>query len=84
MLNAPKNVVIFFYSSVLVIAYTVRNRLLESARSRARALLGGRRKFEAARFGNLLRSDNLQYILVLNSETKFHDALLGISRNLVF
>ena len=36
------------------------------------------------RFGHLLRSDNLQYILVLNSETKSHDALLGISRNLVF
>ena len=69
---------------MLVIAYAVRNRLLETARSRARALLGGKRKFEAARFGHLLRSDNLEYILVLNSETKSHDALLGISRNLVF
>ena len=49
-----------------------------------KGLLGGRRKFEAARFGHLLRSDILQYILVQNLETKFHDALLRISRNLVF
>ena len=35
--------------------------------------LGRRRKLEAARFGHLLRSGILQYILVLNSETEFYD-----------
>ena len=47
-------------------------------------LLGGGRNFEAARFGKLLRSAILQYILVANSEMKFYGALLRISRNLIF
>ena len=67
----------------MVIVYVVRNRLWKCKKP-CKGLLDGRRKFEAARLGHLLSSDNLQYILVVNSETKSQNALLGISRNLVF